>query len=127
MRDGTVRQGLSRPEPLADDRPWGGFRQYTYNEPSTVKLITVNAGESLSLQRHRERDELWVILDAGLLVEVDGTVIEAVQGQEFFVPRGVTHRVYGGVAGGRLMEVAFGRFDEDDIERLDDRYGRATS
>ena len=113
-----------RPGVVVDHRPWGNFRQYTLNEPSTVKIITVTAGESLSLQRHEHRDELWVVLDDGLLIEVDGTTTEASAGDEFFVPRGSVHRVAGGTAGGRFLEVAFGRFDEQDIERLEDRYGR---
>lgn len=112
-------------EILHDDRPWGWFRRYADNEQCTVKIIEVRPGESLSLQRHRHRDELWVALDAGLVVTVDDEVTVAERGQEFFVPRGAVHRVAGGTDGpARFMEVAFGEFDEDDIERLEDRYGR---
>jgi mannose-6-phosphate isomerase len=111
-------------EVVVDERPWGRFRQYTHNRPTTVKLITVEAGQQLSLQRHAHRDELWVVLDAGLTVEVGGEVTEAVEGAEFFIPRGTVHRVGGGTSGGRFLEIAFGDFDEDDIERLEDRYGR---
>ena len=110
---------------IEDQRPWGGFRQYTANVPTTVKLLTVHAGQSLSLQRHRHRDELWVVLDDGLVVEVDGDRVVAAAGDEFFIPRGVIHRVAGGHAGGRFMEIAFGEFEEADIERLEDRYGRS--
>ncbi|TVR27818.1 MAG: mannose-6-phosphate isomerase [Nitriliruptor sp.] len=109
---------------VVDHRPWGNFRQYTLNEPSTVKIITVVAGESLSLQRHEHRDELWIALDDGLLFEIDGTTTQASTGDEFFVTRGAVHRVAGGDHGGRFLEVAFGHFDEQDIERLEDRYGR---
>ena len=49
-------------------RPWGGFRRYTHNQLSTVKIITVKPGEILSLQYHHHRDELWVALDEGLRV-----------------------------------------------------------
>ena len=127
MEDVPTEVGMARSEPLVDRRPWGRFRQYTANESSTVKIIIVDPDEALSLQRHRARDELWVVLDAGLLIEIDGTVEEARQGQEFFVPRGVTHRVSGGAKGGRFLEIAFGRFDEGDIERLEDNYGRSIS
>ncbi len=122
----TTTAATTRQEPgvLVDHRPWGNFRQYTSNEVSTVKLLTVDADQSLSRQRHRERDELWVVLDDGLLVEIDGATVQATAGQEFFIPRGSIHRVSGGPAGGRFMEIAFGHFDEDDIERLDDQYGR---
>jgi mannose-1-phosphate guanylyltransferase/mannose-6-phosphate isomerase len=124
MSSTTEPTHQKRPDVLVDERPWGNFRQYSLNEPSTVKIITVTAGESLSLQRHEHRDELWIVLDDGLVIEVDGTTTQASAGDEFFVPRGAVHRVAGGSTGGRFLEVAFGRFDEQDIERLEDRYGR---
>ena len=112
-------------EVVLDERPWGTFQRFTLNEPSTVKIITVAAGASLSLQRHEHRDELWRVLDGQLLVQVGADQHEARDGDQFFIPRGVVHRLTGlGATGGRLLEVALGHFDEDDIERLDDVYGR---
>lgn len=109
-----------------DDRPWGWFRQYAHNAQCTVKVIEVQPGQTLSLQRHRHRDELWVVLDAGLRITVDDETVVAHRGQEFFVPRGSLHRVAGADdEPARFLEVAFGEFDEDDIERLEDAYGRA--
>jgi mannose-1-phosphate guanylyltransferase/mannose-6-phosphate isomerase len=110
---------------VVDHRPWGQFRRYTCDEPSTVKLITVEAGQPLSLQRHANRDELWIVLDEGLVVQVGDEIRSATAGDEFFIPRGVVHRVTGGDRRGRFVEICFGDFDEDDIERLEDRYGRA--
>jgi mannose-6-phosphate isomerase len=107
-----------------DRRPWGRFRRYTHGAATTVKLITVDAGEALSLQRHQHRDELWVVLDPGLQVQIGDEVVVAAAGDEFLIPRGTVHRVVGGAAPGRFLEIAFGTFDEGDIERLDDRYGR---
>lgn len=109
---------------MVDERPWGGFRQHTQNEPTTVKLITVEAGQAQSLQRHRERDELWIVLDDGMQVELDGEQLTPAAGDELFIPRGTTHRISGGERAGRFVEIVFGHFDEDDIERLEDRYGR---
>jgi mannose-6-phosphate isomerase len=109
---------------VEDHRPWGRFRRYTHGEESTVKLITVDAGQELSLQRHEHRDELWIVLDPGLRVRLGDEVIDADPGDEFFIPRGTLHRASGGERPARFVEVAFGRFDEQDIERFDDRYGR---
>ena len=53
------------PPSLKVDKPWGGFEQYTHNLPSTVKIITVAPGGTLSRQYHHHRDELWVVLDPG--------------------------------------------------------------
>jgi mannose-6-phosphate isomerase len=93
------------PSPAADDprarivedhRPWGRFRRYTHGEPTTVKVITVTAGQALSLQRHEHRDELWVVLDPGLQVRIGDEVIDAAVGDEFLIPRGTLHRVAAG-------------------------------
>ena len=40
------------------ERPWGRFEQFTLNEPTTVKTITVEPGHRLSLQRHEHRRRL---------------------------------------------------------------------
>jgi len=121
----TAPHADPRPSVVVDHRPWGQFRRYTCDEPSTVKLITVEAGQPLSLQRHANRDELWIVLDEGLVVQVGDEIRSATAGDEFFIPRGVVHRVTGGDRRGRFVEICFGDFDEDDIERLEDRYGRA--
>lgn len=108
-----------------DERPWGGFRQFVHNAQCTVKILTVADGQILSLQSHRQRDELWVVLDEGLKVEIDGESHVAHPGDEFVIPRGARHRV-GSVEGtGRILEISFGDFDEDDIERYEDVYGRS--
>lgn len=108
-----------------DDRPWGGFRQFAHNALCTVKILTVDAGETLSLQSHRRRDELWVVLDPGLRVEIDGTEHLPEPGDEFVIVRGSRHRLGSAGSRGRVLEISFGEFDEDDIERYEDVYGRS--
>lgn len=110
---------------LVDERPWGRFRRYSLNEPSTVKIITVEPGQSLSEQRHRRREELWVALDDGIEVQIGDETTRASAGDEFFVTTGETHRLSCvGPEPARVLEVAFGEFDESDIERISDEYGR---
>ncbi len=113
------------PEIETERRPWGGFERFTLNEPSTVKLIHVEPGQRLSLQRHRDRDELWVALDPGAVFEVAGRRILPQVGERVFIRAGETHRLSSDGPAVRVMEIAFGHFDEDDIERLEDSYGRA--
>ena len=114
------------PEPVHSQRPWGQFTQYCLNDPVTVKIITVDAGCELSLQRHQHRSELWIPLDPALRVEVAGRSWQPAAQEQVWIPAGATHRLSApGERGGRILEVAFGHFDEDDIERLSDRYGRA--
>lgn len=112
---------------IEDIRPWGKFRQYTSNEISTVKILTVDSNQVLSKQSHKHRDELWVVMDDGLQVELDDKIIKPVRGEEIVIPRGTVHRLGSLGNRGQVMEVSFGYFDEDDIERFDDIYGRDKS
>lgn len=107
-------------------KPWGRFEQYAHNHPSTVKIITVEPGGTLSYQYHDHRDELWVILDEGARVEIGDETTYPNPGEELFIPRRTAHRLSCvGEGQIRLLEVSFGVFDEDDIVRLEDAYGRA--
>ncbi len=109
---------------IQDMRPWGNFIQYAHNEKCTVKIITVTPGGMLSLQSHKSRDELWVILDEGLRVEVGDRVLEPKPGETVTIMRGTKHRLSSAGKTARLLEIAFGDFDEDDIVRYEDVYGR---
>ena len=114
---------MSNKKPLIVKKPWGKFSQYTHNEKTTVKIIEVKKGESLSLQSHEKRDELWVALDDGLIVEINGEKTPAKKGQEFFIPRKTRHML-SAKKNARVLEIAFGEFDEKDITRYEDKYGR---
>jgi len=83
------------PEPLVVEKPWGRFIQYVLNEPVTVKILEVKAGEQLSLQAHSHRSELWVPLDEGACVEIDGQIIRPKPLQPVFIPVGAKHRLIG--------------------------------
>jgi len=107
-----------------EDRPWGNFERFTLNETTTVKIITVNAGEAFSLQTHEHRDEFWRVIKGSGTVRIGETDHDAHEGNMFFIPRGSEHRVTGGPEGVAFLEIAFGDFDEGDIKRLEDRYGR---
>lgn len=116
------------PDEYREERPWGDFRRLVHNEPCTVKLITVAPGQRLSLQSHAHRSELWVFLDEGGIAEVDGEVSSPAVGERVFIPCGARHRLATSedAAGSvRIMEMGFGHFDEDDIVRYEDQYGRA--
>lgn len=114
------------PPTIEVEKPWGRFEQYTHNTLSTVKIITVEQGGSLSRQYHHWRDELWVMLDAGAQIELDEMVIRPHVGERIFIPRMTVHRLSAaGTNPVRILEVSFGEFDENDIVRLEDVYGRA--
>ncbi len=110
------------------NKPWGRFEQYTHNFPCMVKIITVESGGALSRQYHDRRDELWVVLDPGARVELGGKVFCPAPEEKLFIPRGTVHRLSCvGKRPARILEVSFGEFDEDDIVRFEDVYGRVES
>ena len=108
------------------ERPWGGFEQFVHNEAVTVKIITV-APASASRSRATQRDELWQVIDGPADVEVAGKAESVAAGGRAWIPRGSTHRLgNSGPTPVRVLEIAFGHFDEEDIERLVDDYNRVT-
>jgi mannose-1-phosphate guanylyltransferase/mannose-1-phosphate guanylyltransferase/mannose-6-phosphate isomerase len=107
-----------------EERPWGNFERFTSNERSTVKIIAVKPGEAFSLQTHKKRDEFWRVLKGSGTVRIGAEDRDAKTGDTFFISRGTAHRATGGPEGLSFLEVAFGDFDEKDITRLEDRYGR---
>jgi mannose-6-phosphate isomerase-like protein (cupin superfamily) len=108
-----------------DIRPWGKFRSFPFDQAGSIKIITVNPGEALSLQYHMKRSEFWVILDEGLEVTCGDRVWEPNANEEIFIPSEVPHRVRCiGQNPARIMEIWIGKSSESDITRLDDNYGR---
>lgn len=107
-----------------EERPWGNFERFTLNEKSTVKIITVNPGEEFSLQSHKHRDEFWRVLSGTGIITLDDYHHAVHANESFFSPKGHEHRMEGGPDGLMFLEIAFGDFDESDIERFEDKYGR---
>ncbi len=108
-----------------DIRPWGKFRSFPYKEAGSIKIITVNPEESLSLQYHNHRHEFWVILDEGLELTIGDEVLRPQANDEIFIPKKTPHRVRCfRETPSRIMEIWIGSSGEDDIVRLDDKYGR---
>ncbi len=114
----------SPPEAVSVVRPWGSFIQYANNQEVTVSLMTVEPGQRLSLQSHTARAELWIVLDEGALIQVDDELIEARIGDEIWIPAGARHRLSSKGPAVRVLEVAFGNWQQADIKRYADDYWR---
>jgi mannose-1-phosphate guanylyltransferase/mannose-6-phosphate isomerase len=113
-----------RPPVALVERPWGVFKQYAHNTPVTVSLMTVQPNQRLSLQSHTQRAELWIVLDAGAVVEIDGSIFYPQPGEELWIPTGGQHRLSSAGPVVRVLEIAFGDWQQDDIIRYDDDYAR---
>jgi len=87
-------------------------------------MINVKPHEALSLQKHADRDEFWYILSGEGFITKGTERIPAKTGETHWVPRGTPHRMEGGEEALFVLEIAFGKFDENDIVRIEDKYGR---
>jgi mannose-1-phosphate guanylyltransferase/mannose-6-phosphate isomerase len=115
-----------KPDVKFVERPWGSFKQFANNEPCTVSLMTVLAGQRLSLQSHTGRAELWIVLDDNSTIQVGDAIKEFNSGDEIWIPVNERHRLSNqGERAIRVLEVAFGNWQQDDIQRYDDDYKRS--
>jgi mannose-1-phosphate guanylyltransferase len=112
-------------EIYSEDRPWGKFEKFHENKPCTIKLIYVNTNSRLSLQYHRKRSEFWKVIKGTAMVELDGKVIILTESDTITIPKRAKHRITALENGCVILEIAYGRFDENDIVRLEDDYQRA--
>ncbi|WP_233838308.1 mannose-1-phosphate guanylyltransferase/mannose-6-phosphate isomerase [Paraburkholderia sp. ZP32-5] len=108
-------------------RPWGSYESIDQGERFQVKRIVVNPGAQLSLQLHHHRAEHWIVVKGTALVTNGNREDLLTENQSTYIPVGVSHRLFNpGKIPLELIEVQSGAYlGEDDIVRLEDRYGRA--
>jgi mannose-6-phosphate isomerase len=109
-----------------DVRPWGRYEILSESSDHKVKRIEVNAGARFSYQRHQHRAEHWFIVQGSAEVTIDGKVSKLSAGQSCEFGIGVLHRIANvGTDQVIFVEVQTGTyFGEDDIERVEDDFGR---
>ncbi len=124
-----ARDNGSGVHPVGEEvfRPWGSFEGLGQGEGYQVKRLRVLPGETLSLQRHRRREEHWVVVSGAPVAERDGESHSLKVGDHILIPLGAVHRIHNpGDEPAELVEVQLGDYlGEDDIERFEDVYGRA--
>ena len=109
------------------DKPWGNELLWALTDDYCGKVLFVRAGEALSLQFHREKDESWYVQSGRAELQV-GALGEAVLKSEViaagtalrFRP-GTVHRVKA-LEDTTILEVSTPQID--DVVRLEDAYGR---
>jgi mannose-6-phosphate isomerase len=107
-------------------RPWGNYQVLSDEADHKVKRITVNPGKRLSLQRHQRRSEHWFLLQGDALLTIGDATLPWSAGDSADIAKGTLHRVENrGPSPVIFIEVQTGDyFGEDDIERIEDDFGR---
>jgi len=110
-----------------DERPWGYYTVLADEPDHKVKRISVKPGKRLSLQRHRRRSEHWHLIRGEAVVTVGEKEIPLRPGDTVDIPCGAKHRFRNaGKEEAAFIEIQRGEyFGEDDIERLEDDFGRS--
>lgn len=108
-------------------RPWGSFTVLEDADDCKVKRLVVRPGGVLSLQKHEKRSEHWTVVGGTARVRLNDEEFDLRPGQTVEIPAGSLHRLENREQTPvEIIEVQTGSyFGEDDIERLEDIYGRA--
>lgn len=113
-------------KPEEDHRPWGFYIVLSDEPDHKVKRIVVYPGKRLSLQRHRRRSEHWHMVNGEALVTLNDKEIRLKKGESVDIAANAAHRIKNiGTENVVFIEIQQGDyFGEDDIERLEDDFGR---
>jgi mannose-6-phosphate isomerase len=112
---------------MHEDRPWGSYTVLDESINYKVKRIEVLPQKRLSYQTHKHRAEHWMVVAGAARVTLDGNLIEVPIGGVVDVPAGAAHRIENvGTEKLIFIEIQRGAYlGEDDIQRLQDDFGRA--
>ena len=108
-------------------RPWGFYKSTLLAEHVQSKIITVFPQGELSLQKHKRREEHWIVIKGEGKIILEETILSVEQGRYIYIPKGCKHKVINSSKTENLIfaEVQLGDyFGEDDIIRYEDKYGR---
>ena len=108
------------------NRPWGFYKSVWLNSNGQAKILSINVDSELSLQKHKRREEHWIVTKGKGLARIGDTLIDLYPGKYIFVPKECKHQIINNSQSQLFIsEVQLGDyFDEDDIIRYSDKYGR---
>ena len=107
-------------------KPWGSFINILDEKYTKVKQIVIKPGESPSYQYHHKRSEIWVIVQGTAEVRLNDVIMIHGVGDIIKIPTEAKHQPKNvGEDDLFFIEIQLGEyFGEDDIVRLEDKYGR---
>lgn len=105
-------------------KPWGSYLVLEECPTYWLKKLFINKGEALSLQSHKRRYEIWIVLEGKILVQKGNERFILKKGGVVRIEKEEKHRI-SGLVKSCVLEAAFGKLNEEDIVRHEDKYGRA--
>lgn len=124
----TIQEIAAVDRPRVVPKPWGHEEIFALVEGKYCgKLLHVRAGHALSLQYHRQKDEVISVYSGTARVLVGPSVDQLREvvlraGEGLHLPPGVIHRI---AADTDLVMLEASTTELDDVVRLADDYGRA--
>lgn len=108
-------------------KPWGSYTSLLAEDFCKVKQIVIKPNESPSYQYHFKRSEIWIIVKGQGSVKIDDVESDCTVGDVIRVPTLAKHQIRNtGNEDLVFVEVQLGEsFEESDIVRINDKYGRA--
>lgn len=109
-------------------RPWGFYKSIYLSKFTRSKIICVYPWQKLSLQKHKHREEHWIIINWKWEIILEDSIRKLEKGNYFFIPKWTKHRIINTSLKDNLYFVEVQLWDyfwEDDIIRFNDDYGRA--
>ena len=109
-----------------EEKPWGSYTNLMDEEYTKVKKIVIKPGEAPSYQYHFKRSEIWIIVKGLAEIKIDDSIVVYSTGDIITIPKQAKNQVRNiGEDELVFVEVQLGDyFGEDDIVRLEDKYGR---
>ena len=108
------------------NRPWGWFETLEEGNTFKVKRIQIDPRKSISLQRHQQRSEHWVVVKGVATITKDNEKFNLTENQSTYIEKKQIHQITNNTDQNlQIIEVQSGKYlGEDDIQRLEDKYGR---
>jgi|TARA_S200002703_G_scaffold34783_1_gene30087 mannose-6-phosphate isomerase-like protein (cupin superfamily) len=131
MSDDFYIRGIRR-----TDKPWGYYETLftssahgvrNAGNPFKVKVLYIEKGHRISLQKHENRREIWTVIEGNPIVRKGSIDFILSPGETVVIEKGQTHRIEADLDDVLISELQLGVCEEDDIERLHDDYDRRTS
>lgn len=104
-------------------KPWGKYIVLEKDKNHWIKKLFVKEGERISLQSHKHRLEIWVVLSGKIKATKGNSTKEMSEGDFIKIDKKEKHRIEG-INDAWVLEAALGKVKENDITRYQDDYGR---